>query len=256
MPNPPNPAVSFHPGRDGVRLAYRELGEGRPLVLLHGALTDGTLWLRQGQAEAFAARGFRVILPDMRGHGASAKPQDPASYPADVLTDDVFALLDHLTLTDYDLGGYSLGARIVVRALVRGATPARAVVAGQGMQQVLGLGGGVARMLRGIVEAAEPFEPGSPQERTADWLRSGDRDPVAMLHALDSLVPTSAEELGRVRVPTLVAMGSEDERAESVDALVAALPQATKVLVPGDHGTAAVAPELMAAMVDFLTNRT
>ena len=251
----PNPAVSTFPGRDGARLAYRELGEGRPLILLHGAIGDGTLWIRHGQAEALTARGHRVILPDFRGHGASAKPRDPAAYPADILTDDTFALLDHLGLDDYDLGGYSLGTRIVVQMLARGATPGRAVAGGQGMNQVLGFGGGTTTMLRRLVAATEPFEPGSQDERSAAWLRSSGADPIALLHALDSLVPTPAEELAKVQVPTLVVMGTEDHRAESVDALVAALPNATKAMVPGDHGRAATSPELVAAMVDFLGER-
>lgn len=253
----PEPTVSFFTGRDGVRLAYRELGQGRPLILLHGAMGAGALWLRHGQAKAFAEAGYRVILPDFRGQGLSDRPRDAAAYPADVLTDDALALLDHLALSgadaDYDLGGYSLGARIVVRMLVRGATPRRAVVAGQGMQQILGFGGGVARMLRRIITAAEAPEPGSPDEQTAAWLAATGDDPVALLHAIDSVVATSAEDLGGVQVPTLVAMGTEDERLESVDALVKALPNAVKVTVPGDHGRAASTPEFVAAVLGFLS---
>src|SRR3989442_10510598 len=104
----PDPDVSYFPGRDGVRLAYREVGRGRPLVLLHGMTGDSTMWLRHGHAETFAARGRRVIMPDFRGHGRSAKPHDAACYPPDVLAEDGLALLDHLALDDYDLGGYSL----------------------------------------------------------------------------------------------------------------------------------------------------
>ncbi|MDT3446778.1 alpha/beta fold hydrolase [Pseudofrankia sp. BMG5.37] len=70
----PHPDVDFFPGHDGARLAYRELGVGRPLVLLHGVAGDATLWLRYGLAEAVAAAGHRVIMPDFRGHGRSAKP--------------------------------------------------------------------------------------------------------------------------------------------------------------------------------------
>ena len=254
----PEPAVSFFTTRDGIRLAHRELGEGRPLVLLHGAMGDGTLWTRHGQAAALAARGHRVILPDFRGHGASAKPRDAAAFPPDILTEDTLAFLDHLGLhgpQDYDLGGYSLGARIVVRMLVRGATPGRAVVAGQGMRQVLGISGGASTMLQRIVAATEPPEPGSQQERFAAWMRANGDDPAVLMMALDSLVATPAQELARVQVPTLVAMGTEDERAVSVDELVAALPRATKATMPGDHGRAASAPEFVAAMVDFLDPR-
>lgn len=121
------------------------------------------------------------------------------------------------------------------------------------MQQILGFGGGVGRMLRRIVTAAEAPEPGSPDEQTVRWLAATGDDPVALLHAIDSVVATSAEEVGRVQVPTLVAMGTEDERLESIDALVEALPNAIKVTLPGDHGRAASTPEFVAAMLEFLT---
>lgn len=85
MPTP----ETFFPGRDGVRLAYREVGEGRPLVLLPGFSVETTLWLHHGQADRIAARGHRVIMPDFRGLGRSAKPRDAAAYPVDVLADDV-----------------------------------------------------------------------------------------------------------------------------------------------------------------------
>jgi pimeloyl-ACP methyl ester carboxylesterase len=245
--------VSFFPGRDGARLAYQEVGDGRPLVLLHGLLSDATLWQRHGQARTIAARGFRVIMPDFRGHGRSAKPHDAAAYPLDVLTDDGFALLEHLGPDDYDLGGYSLGARIVVRMLVRGATPGRAVVAGQGLREVLGIGGGAGAFLRPILAGAGTFAPGSPEERGEQWLRSSGEDPVALLHVLDSIVATPIEPLGRIQAPTLVAVGADDERAASADDLVAALPHGRRAVVPGDHANAVGTPELVAAIADFLT---
>src|SRR3546814_14959748 len=55
--------------------------------------------------------GFRVIMPDLRGHGDSDKPHNPACYKPDVLADDAFDLIGHLGLTDYDLAGYSLWGR-------------------------------------------------------------------------------------------------------------------------------------------------
>ncbi|MFF4692183.1 alpha/beta fold hydrolase [Streptomyces sp. NPDC001307] len=250
--------VSYFSGRDGVRLAYREVGAGRPLVLLHGMAGDATLWLHGGRAETFAAHGYRVIMPDFRGHGASAKPHEAACYPPDVLADDGFALLDHLGVDHlgvdgYDLGGYSLGARIVVRMLARGAAPGRAVVAGQGLRQVLGAAGGVGSLLRRVFAGWGTFAPGSPEEQSEQWLRTQGADPVALLRVLDSLVATPREALGQIQVPTLVAVGADDERAASAGELAAALPRSTRAVVPGDHGPAAVAPELTAAIVDFLT---
>src|SRR6202020_1614451 len=95
------------PGHDGVQLAYREAGSGRPLILLHGFMGTGSDWLDQGPGEALAARGVRLVLPDFRGHGESTRSPDPLTYPPDVLADDGLALIEHLGLGpgDYDLGG-------------------------------------------------------------------------------------------------------------------------------------------------------
>jgi pimeloyl-ACP methyl ester carboxylesterase len=180
-------------GHDGAGLACREVGDGRPLILLHGLAADGTMWLRPGQGLADA--GFRLILPDLRGHGQSAKPHDGGAYPLDVLADDGLALVEHLGLDDYDLGGYSLGARIVVRMLVRGATPRRAIVAGQGLREVLGIGGGAGAMLRRVIAGAGTHQPGSPEERTERWMRSSGVDSVALVPVLDSIAATPVEDL-------------------------------------------------------------
>ena len=71
---------------------------------------------------------------------------------------------------------------------------------------------------------------------------------------LDSLVPTPEAALRAITVPTLVAIGDRDERSDA-DELAALLPDARFVRVPGDHGSAFSAPELAAAIVEFLTER-
>jgi pimeloyl-ACP methyl ester carboxylesterase len=244
-------------GSDGVQLACREAGSGRPLVLLHGFMGTGSHMLNYGLAGGFAEQGYRVIAPDFRGHGDSANPHDPAAYPPDVLADDGLALVEHLGLGDgdYDLGGYSLGGRIAVRMLVRGAKPARAIVAGQGLAKVSGpQGGGVNhRVLTALVNGVA-IEPGSPDARIAHWISQLGADPVALLHVLNSSVPTPESALRQIAIPTLVAIGEKDERSDAGE-LAALLPDARFVRVPGDHGSAFAAPELAAAVASFLAER-
>ena len=249
--------VNWFAGRDGAELAYRETGSGRPLVLLHGFTGAGSHMLGRGWAGALAEQGYRVIVPDYRGHGHSAKPHDPAAYPPDVLADDGLALVGHLGLGDgdYDLGGYSLGGRIVVRMLVRGARPGRAIVAGQGLAKVSGpQGGGVNhRVLTALVDGAA-IEPGSPDARMAHWISELGADPVALLHVLNSFVPTPEDALRQITIPTLVAIGEKDERSDAGE-LAALLGDARLIRVPGDHGSAFAAPELTAAIAAFLAER-
>jgi pimeloyl-ACP methyl ester carboxylesterase len=240
-------------GRDGARLAYQETGEGRPLILIHGHQDRGSHWVDSGLAGRLAGLGYRVIMPDLRGHGDSAKPHDAAAYPPDVLTDDGLALVDHLGLTDYDLAGHSLGGRTVLRMLVRGATPRRAVTSGHGLEGMLHAAertGWYREFFPAVGTGA--FEPGSDEQETEDWLLSNDGDPKALLLALDSWVNTTPGELASVTVPVLVLTGARDWHNQTAQALADTLPHGRHVEVPGDHFTAEKSPEFWAALAGFL----
>lgn len=240
------------PGRDGVELAYRELGQGRPLVLIHGYFSTGQVnWATYGHAARLAERGHRVILPDLRADGDSAKPHDPSAYPPDVLADDGFALLAHLGLDEYDLGGYSLGARTVVRMLARGATPGRAVVAGTGIEGIVATRGR-GEHFRRILTQLGTFERGSAEWKAERFLRSVGGDPQALLRVLDTFVDTSREELARITTPVLVLVGAQDEDQRSADQLAAALPNAEYRTIPGDHMSAVAGQELGRAIAEYL----
>jgi pimeloyl-ACP methyl ester carboxylesterase len=238
---------------DGVELAWHETGEGRPVLLLHGLFSDAdTNWIKFGHAAEIAARGFRVIMPDLRAHGASARPHDPAAYPKDVLADDGRALIAHLGLADYDLGGYSLGARTAVRMVARGAAPIRLIVSGMGLQGLLDTGarsGHFKKILQGLGTHAR----GSPEWMAEAFLRTTGGDPHALLPLLDSFVDTSEEMLRSMNMPALVLSGAEDHDNGSSEALAALLPQGDHVEVPGNHMSAVVKPELGRAIADFLS---
>jgi pimeloyl-ACP methyl ester carboxylesterase len=238
-------------GYDGVTLAFRELGAGRPLVLIHGYFSTAMVnWVRYGHAAAIAARGRRVIMPDLRGHGDSAKPHDASHYPPDVLAEDGFALLEHLGLTDYDLGGYSLGARTTVRMMVRGATPGRALVAGMGLEGIMHTGGR-GTYFRRILENPGAFQRGSAEWMTEAFLKTVGGDRAALLRVLDTFVDTPEAALAKIATPTLVLTGTEDDDNGSAKALAAALPAGRYRAVPGNHMSAVVKPELGVAIADF-----
>ncbi|MEO6957533.1 MAG: alpha/beta hydrolase [Antricoccus sp.] len=95
---------------DGQQLAYRELGDRRDpaIVLVHGLFSSSRSWDQIGPE--LAAGGRWVIMPDLRGHGESAKA---ASYRFSDLAADLGSLLDHLELSVVDLVGHSLGGQVV-----------------------------------------------------------------------------------------------------------------------------------------------
>lgn len=244
----------FFDAPDGVRLAWRELGEveARPVLLLHGYFSDAaTNWIKYGHAAAIAARGLRVILPDLRAHGESERPHDPAAYPPDVLASDAEALIAHLGLSDYDLGGYSLGARTAVRMLARGARPRRVVIAGMGLDGIVD----VARRTEHFCDVLTNLgrhERGTPAWMAAAFLKTTGGDPVALLGLLGSFVSTPLAEVERLGTPALVVSGVDDHDNGSAAALADVLPNARYSETPGNHMSAVMRAELGEAMAAFL----
>jgi pimeloyl-ACP methyl ester carboxylesterase len=243
----------FFTASDGVELAWHELGEGRPVLLLHGLFSDAqTNWIKFGHAAAIAANGFRVIMPDLRAHGESGKPHDAGAYPPDILAEDGLALIAHLGLSDYDLGGYSLGARTSVRMAIKGAEPRRLVVSGMGLSGLLHTG---RRSLhfKHILTGLGTHLRGSPEWLAEAFLKTTGGDPQALLLLLDSFVDSTEAELKAITMPTLILQGAEDHDNGSAEDLANLLPDARYVEVPGNHMSAVTKPDLGRAIADFLT---
>jgi pimeloyl-ACP methyl ester carboxylesterase len=237
---------------DGVELAWHETGEGRPLVLLHGYFSDArTNWIKYGHAEALVAAGFRVIMPDLRGHGDSSKPHDPVAYPPDILATDGLALIRHLGLADYDLGGYSLGGRTVARMLMLGAEPRRAIIAGMGLSGLTDTGNRSAHW-RDVFAGLGTHQRGSTEWMAEAFMKTTGGDPVALELLLDTFVDTSVDDLSRVAVAVGVVCGADDHDNGSAQALAKQIPDARYLEIPGNHMSAVTKPELGWAFVDFL----
>ena len=247
-----SPARHDFAASDGARLVWYELGEGRPVLLLHGLFSNAaTNWLKFGHAQEIAGRGFRVIMPDLRGHGASATPHDPEAYPPDVLARDGIELVAHLGLEDYDLGGYSLGGRTAARMVILGARPRRLIVSGMGLEGMLDTHRRAGHF-RDILTGLGGHPRGSPKWLAEAFLKTTGGDPKAMLPLLDSFVDSTQEELRGIDMPTLILSGEEDEDNGPAEALAKLLPQGRYVAVPGGHMSAVTAPELGREMADFL----
>jgi pimeloyl-ACP methyl ester carboxylesterase len=237
---------------DEVELAWTEMGEGRPVVLIHGYFSNAFVnWIRYGHAAKIAAKGFRVILPDLRAHGQSDKPHDPAAYPPDVLMRDSFALIEHLGLTDYDLGGYSLGARTTVRMLANGANPRRVILSGMGLDGLVKTEGR-GDYFRNVLTHLGSFERGSSEWLTEAFLKTTKGDPEALLLILNTFVDTPREAVAAIGQPVLVVSGAEDYDNGSAHEVATLLPQGAFVEIPGNHMSAVTHHQLGDAIADFL----
>ncbi|MFT4027919.1 MAG: alpha/beta fold hydrolase [Novosphingobium sp.] len=248
--------TEFIDGHGGTRLAVHRMGArnggGSPVVLLHGLFSSAEVnWIKYGTAARLVEAGFEAIMPDLRAHGQSDAPHESSAYPEDVLVADALALVAALGLEDYDLAGFSLGARTAVRAVLAGLTPRRLVLGGMGLEGLAGW----ARRSAHFVDAIDRFGSigrDEPAYVAQNFMKAMKVDRVAARLLLQSVDDTAAAALDGITMPTLVVCGAEDQDNGSARALAERLPQAVYREIPGTHMSSVTRPELGAAIVQFL----
>src|SRR4051794_33542994 len=112
----------------GLKLNYRDQGSGPALILIHGWGADSREWEEAGWTNAFPGR--RLLIPDVRGHGESAKPTEPAAYAMERLADDIMALMNVVELVEADVFGYSMGGAIALWTAITAPAMVRCLIVG------------------------------------------------------------------------------------------------------------------------------
>jgi pimeloyl-ACP methyl ester carboxylesterase len=248
------PTIDQFTASDGVELAWREMGKGRPVILLHGLFSDGQMnWIKFGNAERVAAEGFRVIMPDLRAHGLSEKPHDPANYPQAVLVRDLKELIAHLALIDFDLGGFSLGARTTIEAVIGGVMPRRAILSGTGLDVLTNW----ERRRDFYTSAIDKFgavSHGDPHWFAIQFMKTMKVDREAARLLLDTMRDREDkhEMVDAFTMPTLVVCGAQDDDNGSAIELAAILPNAEYAEIPGTHMSSITNKELGEEIAGFL----
>jgi pimeloyl-ACP methyl ester carboxylesterase len=243
-----------HAQINGINIAYELGGAGTPMVMIHGAQGDQTMFA--GLAATFRPR-FKVLTFDQRGSGLSDKPDMP--YSVAMLADDTAALMDHVGFADAHIIGVSMGGMIAqalaahypdhVRSLVSimSSTGGRRV--GWAAPSTLRLMFGApprdrdqaaeraAVMFRHIGSRGFPFDEQFIRDRAR---RAYDRDPRAASgtgRQLGAIVKSGdrTAELARITAPTLVIHGDHDPMVHPSGgrATAAAIPNARLVTIEG-----------------------
>lgn len=251
------PQITHFLSFDGTSLALHRSGAGRPVILLHGLFSSSHMnWIKWGHDGRLADAGFEAIMLDFRVHGESEAPHDPSAYPSGVLIRDVAALIAHLGLEagEYDLAGFSLGARTAIHACANGIlSPRRLVPCGMGLSGLTDWRRRAAFFTR-VIDEFDTITRDDPAYLSRQFLKTQGVDREAarlLLGAFDDLDPAL---LAKVAMPTLVVCGERDEDNGSASALAANLPDARYETVPGGHIDSATKPELGEAIVRFLAD--
>jgi pimeloyl-ACP methyl ester carboxylesterase len=242
----------FWTASDGVRLAYHEMGEGRAVVLLHGLFSDAYMnWIKFGHAARIASKGFRVIMPDLRAQEFPSDRIPPHEACRFGRARDLRELIELLELGEFDLGGFSLGARTTVEGVGEGLRPRRAVLGGAGLEGLRNW----KRRKDFFIEAIGMFDRvqrGDPHWLSIQFMKSQGVDRVAAAQLLDSFEDAFMSWLEAFTMPTLVVCGDQDDDNGSAEELANVLPNALFEEVPGTHMSSVTKPELGEAIAAFL----
>ncbi len=245
---------------DGLEIVYWAWGEPGglpPVVLHHGFVAHARAnWEAPGVVEALVRAGRRVIAPDARGHGESAKPHGAGFYGEQRMAADLSTLVDQLAAAEIDLVGYSMGAVVSLLFAAAEERVRRLVVGGVG-SGIIECGGVDRRALsnESIIEALSVDDPqeiepeGARAFRTLADALGSDRE--AMVAQARSIYRGEIA-LRQIAAPALVLAGDEDPLAIRPQVLAEALPNARLELLDGDHMRALIDPRFSSSIVSFL----
>jgi pimeloyl-ACP methyl ester carboxylesterase len=240
-----------------VEIAFLDEGEGEPIVLVHGFASNARVnWVEPGWVATLTRAGRRVIALDNRGHGQSMKLHDRADYHTDEMVDDVRALLDHLGIARADVMGYSMGARICAFLALKAPERVRsAIFGGLGIHLV---DGALPESIAAALEAPSLDAVADPQGRMfRAFAERTDSDLAALAACIRGSRQTlTRTEVASIRVPVLIAVGSNDTVAGSPHALAELIPGAQVLDIPGrDHMLAVGDRVFKAGVLKFLAER-
>jgi pimeloyl-ACP methyl ester carboxylesterase len=225
------------PASTGLRIAYEIEGDGPPIVLVHGfASSRVTNWRSTSWYTTLKNAGRQVIALDLRGHGESDKPHDPAAYDEGELAGDVVRLMDHLGFQRADVMGYSMGGFITLRLL--GEQPQRlrkAIVAGVGENYYRRTSANSEAIATGLraPSGRDVKDPVARQFRMFAEQGKNDLEALALCMLRPRETVTSFPDEG---VPVLIVVGSGDSIAGDANVLAERVPHSRIAIVPNrDH---------------------
>lgn len=243
---------------DGIEFAFLDEGEGEPILLIHGFGSSKEVnWVGPGWVSTLTRAGRRVIAIDNRGHGASGKLYDAEAYHPALMAGDALALLDHLGLQRADVMGYSMGGRIGAYAALAAPERVRSLILGGiGIKLVEGVGLPVtiaeALLAPSLADVTDPA--GRMFRAFAEQTRSDRQALAACIYGTRRKL--EREEVVRIAVPTLIAVGTRDEIAGDGHQLAELIPGARAVDIPGrDHMLAVGDKVFKQAVLEFLEAR-
>jgi pimeloyl-ACP methyl ester carboxylesterase len=237
----------------GLRIHYQVEGDGPPLVLQHGSASSIDAWYQNGCVASLQAH-YQLILIDARGHGASDKPHDAASYALPLRVGDVVAVLDDLGIQRTHYWGYSMGGWIGFGMAKHAASRVQSLILGGAHPFAEN-----AEVFHGVdgtdpdafIAAMEEYVGVRVTLEIRDWILGNDLQALAAaMHDRDSL----EEIVSTISMPCFLYAGADDPRRPKVESCAKDMPDAAFVSIPDfNHAQAYMRSDLvLPGVVNFL----
>jgi pimeloyl-ACP methyl ester carboxylesterase len=240
---------------DGFDIALSDVGEGDPVLLIHGFASSAKVnWISTGWTSFLQESGYRAIAFDNRGHGQTSKSYNEEDYSPGKMASDAAALLHHLGISRAHVMGYSMGARIsAFLALIHPELVHTLIFGGLGDGMIHGVGDWDPIAAALLTDAPETIT----DKRGAAFRMFADRTDSDRL-ALAACIARSRElvtasQLASIHIPALVAVGTLDDIGGSAQGLADAMGNAEAFDIEGrDHMLAVGDRSFKKAALDFL----
>lgn len=236
---------------DKTKIVFTDEGNGETVMLLHGFISNGSSWNKTIIKKQLLNKGYRVIIPDMRGNGLSDKPQNPEAYKNDAEIKDLIALADHLNLNTYHAIGYSRGTILLSKLLTKEKRVSKAIFGGMGVDFT---NPDWERRIAFADAFSGRVKPNELTEGAINYAKSIHAD-LKVLGFLQDFQPvTSLEELQNIKIETLVICGDQDKDNGDPEDLQKQLPNSKLIIVKGDHNNTYKQENFAQAIMNFLEN--
>lgn len=235
---------------DNTELSYIDSGgEGEALILLHGFTGSSKInFVDTGFYKALKQSGRRVIMLDARGHGESEKPHNSYSYWNRAMAKDVNSLGEHLRLYEYDLLGFSMGAKTAVEAELMYSSIRSLILVGFSVYEE---GWTLSQKERDerVRNMLEQYPEEPDDYRISADETGGDREAFAARLQGAIFPEFICIELKKIHLPVLIVNGESDKSAEEAASY---FPCAKGVTIEGDHLSVLNNKKLPTEVLDFL----
>lgn len=232
---------------DDTKIAYTDDGKGKPVLLIHGFIQTRKNWDKSELKKELLAKGYRVIIPDLRGNGDSDKPQEDEAYTLDAEVLDLMFLMVELKISKYMAVGYSRGSILLARLMTKDRRLKKAVLGGMGIDFT-----NPTWNRRMMFRDAFNGKTNTETQGAVDYAKSINADLRSLYLQQKYQAVTTKRQLAQVKIKVLVVAGDTDLDNGNPRALHKAIPKSKLKIVSGDHNNAYKSSGFSKAIIDFL----